>query len=55
MRYNDWESIQRHEGLTPARNVEKALKWGEKSGASGKRNATVTAYMADHSSPKAGF
>jgi len=51
--YNKGESLQRRQNLTPARDIEKALKWDGKSGASGKGNAAVTAYLKAHAQDKA--
>jgi len=53
-RYNGWEGLQRREGLTPARDIEKALKWDGKSDSSGRGHTSVTAYKATHVTTKVG-
>lgn len=47
-RYNDWERLQRRQGLTPARDIEKALKWDGESGSSGRGSVIVTNFLAAH-------
>jgi len=47
-RYNDWENVQRRRGLTPARDIEKSLKWDGKGNFSGHEYGWLT-YVLNNS------
>jgi len=46
--YAKWEEYQKMQGLLPAREIEKALRWDGKTSYSGKGYETVSAYLAEH-------
>ena len=47
--YGDWEDCLRRAGLTPARDIEKALKWDGSYDLRGQGNRIVINYLAQHS------
>jgi hypothetical protein len=49
--YDEWESEQRRQGLRPARDIEKALKWDGKSDNSGRGHTVVTEYLNSLANP----
>ena len=50
--FTPWEAIQKHQGLTTAREIEKSLRWDQKTFAcTGKGRQFVQAYVAANPNP----
>jgi hypothetical protein len=47
--FPEWEDCQKHRGLMPARDIEKALRWDQRaSSCAGRGYALVTQYLSQH-------